>query len=460
VRCGSCGSGSLGRSASEPGRFMSRGRGPRGGCPPPEGVDVAYPRTAARKRFYSSRLTPVSSPGEHRPTQDGLRPLRRRVRHGGAALAAGRYGALPKLPTPAATAEGAGRNDVRFRRPALEFLRIYFGKSAEGVWAVQGLKSIPLKSGGTEGGGLFAIEDDLVVAQPSFLETVHFALGQSIVPMVALVPEERVLRCLGTGFFISCTGLLVTAAHVITDPIEREYGGVRELEDRTWYFGDLKLGVMIPLNPVTQGHGYIFRDIEWASFIGERSEHPLPIAGIRLNLTSDTAICKVSPIAEGVPYQPLSIVQSGVAGTGMAVGRTATAIGYVGMRDVELAQESENVISGEFSFELHVSTGAIVERFPDNLTTRVVPTPGACFSASIKLPAGMSGSPIFDDEMIYVHGVVSRGWVDQDGVAPLGFGSMLSHSLRLPIRPLNNRTLLDLHGSPDHGFPRFRAPNI
>jgi hypothetical protein len=44
VRCGSCGSGSLGRPASEPGRFMSRGRGPRGGCPPPEGVDVAYPR--------------------------------------------------------------------------------------------------------------------------------------------------------------------------------------------------------------------------------------------------------------------------------------------------------------------------------------------------------------------------------------------------------------------------------
>jgi hypothetical protein len=42
--CGSCGSGSLGRPASEPGRFMSRGRGPRGGCPPPEGVDVAYPR--------------------------------------------------------------------------------------------------------------------------------------------------------------------------------------------------------------------------------------------------------------------------------------------------------------------------------------------------------------------------------------------------------------------------------
>jgi hypothetical protein len=46
--CGSCGSGSLGRPASEPGRFMSRGRGPRGGCPPPEGVDVAYPLKEAQ----------------------------------------------------------------------------------------------------------------------------------------------------------------------------------------------------------------------------------------------------------------------------------------------------------------------------------------------------------------------------------------------------------------------------
>jgi membrane protein insertase Oxa1/YidC/SpoIIIJ len=31
--CGSCGSGSLGRPASEPGRFMSRGRGPNRGVP-------------------------------------------------------------------------------------------------------------------------------------------------------------------------------------------------------------------------------------------------------------------------------------------------------------------------------------------------------------------------------------------------------------------------------------------
>ena len=186
----------------------------------------------------------------------------------------------------------------------------------------------------------------------------------------------------------------------------------------------------------------------------------MPIAGVPLKLTSDTAICKVSPIADAFAYQPLAIVQPGLVGTGMGVGKKATAIGYAGMRDVELAQESEKVISGEFAFELHASTGLVLERFADNLTTRAVPTPGACFAASLKFPAGMSGSPIFDDEMVYVHGVVSKGWVNQDGLEPYGFGSMLSHSLRVPLRPLGNKTLLDLYALREHGFAKLSGPGI
>ena len=80
---------------------------------------------------------------------------------------------------------------------------------------------------------------------------------------------------------------------------------------------------------------YIFRNIEWAGFLwGKRAEQLLPIAGVNLKLTSDTAICKVSPIAEGTPYQPLTIVQSGLVGTGMGVGKKTTAIGYGDMQDV------------------------------------------------------------------------------------------------------------------------------
>jgi hypothetical protein len=346
-------------------------------------------------------------------------------------------------------------------KPTLALLKPQFRKSKDGRWAIEALKSIPLRPRGAHREeGFFPIDDDLVVSQPALIGTIKFLLGQSIVPVVAHVPGERVLRCLGTGFFISCSGLLVTAAHVITDPIERQYGAVKELDNRTWHFGDLKLGVMIPLNPLLQGAGYIFRDIEWATFLGQRTENPLPIAGVNLKLTSDTAVCKVSPIAEGIPHQPLAIVQSGLIGAGIAVGKTATAIGYGEMQDVELAQESERIMSGNFSFDLHASTGAILERFPDNLTERHVPTPGACFSAALQLPAGMSGSPIFDDEGIYVHGVVSKGWVDEGGPARFGYGSMLAHSLGLTIKPLGNKTLLELHESDDHGFPKLSGPGL
>ena len=349
----------------------------------------------------------------------------------------------------------------RGAKPALAILRTHFRKSKDGGWVIETLKSIPLKPrSGSGDANFFAIEDDLVVESPALVGTIKSVLGQSIVPIVAHVPGERILRCLGTGFFISCSGLLVTAAHVITDPIERQYGSIKELDNRTWNLGDLALGVMIPLNPIFQGSGYVFRDIEWAGFLAERAEQPLPIAGVNLKLTSDTAICKVSPIAEDIPYQPLAIVQPGLAGTGMGVGKMATAIGYGEMREVELQRESERVMSGDFFFDLHASTGVILERFPDNVTSREVPAPGPCFSAALQLPAGMSGSPIFDDERIYVRGVVSKGWVDASGPMKFGYGCMLAPSFGLTIGPLGNKTLRDLHQSDEHGFPRLRGPDL
>jgi hypothetical protein len=72
----------------------------------------------------------------------------------------------------------------------------------------------------------------------------------------------------------------------------------------------------------------------------------------------------------------------------------------------------------------------------------------------------MSGSPIFDHEGIYVHGVVSTGWEDASGVAKLGYGSMLAPSLGVPIRPLGNRTLLQMFDSEDHGIPKLSVPGL
>ena len=67
----------------------------------------------------------------------------------------------------------------------LGLLKLHFGKNEAGVWAIQGMKSIPLRSRGGEGESFFALKDDLVVEQPAFLGTTHFVLGQSIVPRKA-----------------------------------------------------------------------------------------------------------------------------------------------------------------------------------------------------------------------------------------------------------------------------------
>src|SRR6266404_3661905 len=226
--------------------------------------------------------------------------------------------------------------------PLQQLLKRHFGSRKDGVSCPHAIFPLPLRSlSGGKDRHFFRIKDEPVVQQPALLGTTSYFLGQSIVPLVAQVPGEPILRCLGTGFFISCSGLLVTAAHVISDLIEKQFGGIRELDDRSWHFGSLKIGVMIPLNPFLQGAGYIFRDIEWAAFLGERAERPIPIASVRLNLNSDAALCKVSPIAEGVPHQPLTIVQKGLVGTGLAVGKNAMAIGYGKMRSVDLTLQSE-----------------------------------------------------------------------------------------------------------------------
>jgi hypothetical protein len=88
-----------------------------------------------------------------------------------------------------------------------------------------------------------------------------------------------------------------------------------------------------------------------------------------------------------------------------------------------------------------------------------VSTRDACFSASLKLPGEVSGSPIFDDQHIYVHGVVSKGLEDEGGPSDFGFGSMLANSLALPIRPLAGRSLLDLMKSGGDGIPRMCIPD-
>lgn len=331
-----------------------------------------------------------------------------------------------------------------------------FDRRVDGSYFIRNAVPLPLRPDDESATDFFRVRDDILTAQPNYVSTILSTLGQSIVPIVAMVPGENALRCLGTGFFVSATGLMITAAHVIMDPIERNYGGVRPIGDIGWDMSGLNLGVMVATNPLFQQPGWLFRNIEWAGLLARYAENPLPFARRDLRLTCDTAICKVEdPPSDGI-YQPLSIIQPGIEGVGLAVGKSAMAIGYGAMRDVELETSSTGLVEGDFGFVLHVAHGRILERFPDNDLKQEVRTPGPCFSASLRLPPGMSGSPIFDDERIYVHGVVSGGLQDRCGPTDLGYGSMLSASMALPIEFLDHKSLIDLISEGVQGMVRLR----
>jgi hypothetical protein len=343
----------------------------------------------------------------------------------------------------------------------LGLLKFFFRKDPGGDWAIHAMQGIyfqPLPN--SSHGDFFEIADELVIVQPNILGTTTNILGQSIVPIVAHAHGELEMRCLGTGFFVSCSGLLVTAAHVVTDPITGGGGFAKPLDDRNWQIENSSLGVVVRLPSLPSESLFTFRPIEWAAFLGQRTESPLPIAGINLKLNSDAAVCKVAPIRADIPHQPLAIVHRGLAGLGMRAGKRATAIGYGAMERIPLKNDSGRLIPEHLPFQMHVSSGLILEHFPDNLVKKHVPSPGPCFSAALRLPHGMSGSPIFDDEGIYVHGVVSTGWDLGADSEPLGFGSMLAASLDVPIEPLHNKTLTELHSMDEHGFPKLSGPGI
>jgi S1-C subfamily serine protease len=350
----------------------------------------------------------------------------------------------------------------------MQILKIFWRKRSDGVWAGDAIRGIDIKGGADAESDFFAVEDDLVLTQATPVKgipfqgigTVRSFMGASIVPIVAHVQGDSRLRCVGTGFFVSCTGLLITAAHVITDPIERKYGGVTEHDDVTWMMRNLHFGVLVPTNPVFQARGFVFYPFEWTMFLAEKRPHPIPFHGVDLKLNSDIAICKVPERTDGPAHQPLNVVQRAIKGASLRIGAAVAAIGYPAMQDVELTPDGNGTPAFQGSFDLFASKGNILEWLPDNATTNSVSTPGPCFSFEAKISGGMSGSPIFDREGIYVHGVVSKGLEGSAGPERLSFGSMLGPSMALPIARMNNKSLLQLLTEGNEGMAILSGPGL
>lgn len=343
----------------------------------------------------------------------------------------------------------------------MKVLKTFWQQNRDGVYGMVAIKGLDLLGPDDTGADFFAVRNDVVITQhPPIGGTIKSVMGESIVPVVALVAGEQRVRCVGTAFFVSCSGLLITAAHVITDPIDRKYGNIKQGDDASLLAHEMQFGVLVPNNPLFQIPGHSFFPFEWAMFLAEQRPLPLSFMGLDLKLTSDIAICKVTPRLGNYPHQPLTIVQSGIAGTGMGVGSDAYALGYAGMADFDIDLNPAGQIIGQKKFNLQGSTGKLIEFFPTNFEKQMVPTPGPCFSFGAKIPGGMSGGPIFDREGIYVHGVVSKGWKDESGLEKFSFGSMLRPSMSLPIARMNGASLDDLQKRPSEGMAVLRGRGL
>jgi Trypsin-like peptidase domain len=345
----------------------------------------------------------------------------------------------------------------------MKIMKIFWQQRQDGVFAVVGMKGLDLLGPERSGQEFFAIRDDIVITQtPPIGGTVRSVLGESIVPIVAVSNGEQRVRCIGTAFFVSCSGLLITAAHVITDPIDRRYGNVREGDDQVLQTQGLAFGVLVPNNPLFQAPGFAFYPFEWSMLMAQPRDAPLSFKGVDVRITYDVAICKVPARKDtNYPHQPLTLVQSGLIGIGMRVGSDAHALGYAGMSDFELnVNAARQIVITPRKFNLHGSIGKIIEFFPDNLTKRDVSTPGPCFSFGAKIPGGMSGGPIFDKEGADVHGVVSKGWENEDGPENFSFGSMLRPSMAIPIARMGGKSLDEMQNGQTEGIAILRGAGM
>jgi len=233
-------------------------------------------------------------------------------------------------------------------------LKSIWTKNEAGVWAGHDLKGIALKPRGGFSKDYFKIENEinLMTQSPGRIMnnffatfgTTEFLVRQSIVPVVAWNDGDEEIRCIGTGFFISASGLLMTAAHVLRDPVDENYASVTQVDKNSHKLGEnLHFGILLPANPAMKNAPFEIHPamreakwfmcpFEWTQHWGKEIESPLLHKKPEFKLDLDIAVCKVKEQPLIGPYQPLNI---GLYR--LKLGDRAVAIGYPKMRTFDLA---------------------------------------------------------------------------------------------------------------------------
>jgi hypothetical protein len=278
-------------------------------------------------------------------------------------------------------------------------LKTLWRRLEDGRWGIRGGKSLALKPQNGCDPDFFKFESEMELFNvgsgnihemlASFGPT-DFVMKQSILPVVAWVEDEDVLRCIGTAFVISCTGYVITACHVLIDPIERNYGKVVREGNILKFMGDLHMGVLIPISPAYDVRGYRFFPFQRCWYWGEWKRSPLLHKAEEFTYLTDIAVCKIGEMPNGVAHQPLSLSLNK-----FQIGEKAYVFGYAEMDDLPVEGIENGIpVIKYFTHDLYVSIGEVAAVFPENHEKREVSTPGPCFEFRAKIPGKMSGGPI------------------------------------------------------------------
>jgi hypothetical protein len=316
--------------------------------------------------------------------------------------------------------------------PPIAILKTLWSRE-DGEWVIAGLKSLQLRPRGGFDVDYFAIESRIELMHEGSFANIHqvmaafgptdFLLKQSIVPVVSWKEGDAAIRCIGTGTLISCTGYVMTAAHVLMDPVEAGYGVAWKGNEFT-VDDDLQFGVFIPFVHPSGRPGLRYFPFEKYWVWGHWKKSPLIHERDRFEYLTDIAICKIPEMPNGVVHQPL-----GMSLNPFSIHEAAYCIGYAEMEDIPLSYEGGQMRIAKHSAELFASIGEVTELFPQNHVDKAVSAPGPCFTFKAKIPGKMSGAPVFGGEGAIIRGVVSKSWSgDRDAT-----GAMLSPAMRLPL---------------------------
>lgn len=336
----------------------------------------------------------------------------------------------------------------------VSILKSLWSRRSDGRWGITDIKGIDLKPERGFISDYFKVEGDLELLTSSPSKNIHeamasfgttsFLMKQSILPVVAWAQGDSVIRCIGTASVISCSGYVLTAAHVLADPFDAGYGAERS-GNQIKFAADLIFGVSIPCNPVFGAPGFRFFPFEKLWYWGQWKQSPLFHEPDRFDYATDVAICKIPQMPDGAAHQPLSMSLNA-----FVAGESAYSIGYAEMEDIPIEVQNGSLRIKKYASNLYVSIGSAMQIFPENHHIKEVPTPGPCFDFDARIPGKMSGAPIFGAEGAVIRGVVSRSYSGEQHA----YGAMLGPAMDLPLDEpgTSGRTLKSLMESGNEGI--------